>query len=112
MHADEAIAILRSRPEGLHHDEILRRKALYGPNKLKASHKINPLLIFFEQFKDFLIIILLLATIISLLIGETLDGMVILGIVLLCALLGFFQEFRSEKAVDALKKWLLRQPMS
>jgi magnesium-transporting ATPase (P-type) len=104
MDTDEALVILKSGPNGLNKDEISLRKAVYGPNRIKTAHKINPLLIFLKQFKDFLIIILLVATVISLLIGETLDGIVVLGIVILCAFLGFFQEFRSEKTVEALKK--------
>ncbi|MGA1791777.1 MAG: calcium-translocating P-type ATPase, SERCA-type [bacterium] len=101
---DETLSILETTPDGLNAEEVLHRRSLHGPNQIKITRKISPLFIFLKQFKDFLIIILLLATIVSLMIGETLDGMVILGIVLLCALLGFIQEFRSEKAVEALKK--------
>lgn len=101
---DETLSILKTTPDGLNAEEVLDRRSLHGPNQIKITHKINPLFIFLKQFKDFLISILLLATIVSLMIGEILDGMVILGIVVLCALLGFIQEFRSERAVEALKK--------
>jgi len=104
LDASESLALLESNPRGLDKEEIARRKSVHGPNQIQQPHKINPFFIFLGQFKDFLIIILLAATLVSLLIGATLDGVVILVIVILCALLGFFQEYRSEKAVEALKR--------
>ncbi|MGA1843466.1 MAG: calcium-translocating P-type ATPase, SERCA-type [bacterium] len=104
LDASESLAVLKSNPRGLDKEEVARRRSLYGPNRIHQPRTINPLLIFLGQFKDFLIIILLAATVVSLLIGETLDGMVILVIVILCAFLGFFQEYRSERAVEALKR--------
>jgi Ca2+-transporting ATPase len=96
--------ILKTSEKGLTQKEAEKKLVKYGPNKLKEEAKTPPLKIFLSQFKDFLILILLLATIISFLLGETIDAVIILIIVILSAVLGFVQEFRSQKAVEALKK--------
>ncbi len=100
----QVLADLGTSKSGLAHDEAVQRLAQHGPNELVSKKKISPIKIFFEQFKDFLIIILLVATVISLVIGETLDAIVIMVIVVFAAGLGFVQEFRAEKAMEALKK--------
>lgn len=100
----KVFGVLNSSPDGLKGEDVSVRQARFGPNRLQQTHEISPWLIFLEQFKDVLIIILIFATVVSLLIGETLDAVVIFSIVVLCALLGFFQEYRSEKAVEALKR--------
>jgi Ca2+-transporting ATPase len=89
--------------EGLSRAEAARRLEKYGPNILKEEKKISPWEIFFGQFKNFLIILLIVATVISLFLGETLDAIVIFAIVIASAVLGFYQEFRAEKAMEALK---------
>ena len=68
------------------------------------KEKISALKIFIDQFKNFLIIILLAATVISAFIGEWLDAIVIFVIVIACAILGLYQEYKAEKAVEALKR--------
>lgn len=95
---------LKTDQEGLTGKEAEERLAEYGPNKLEAKEKTSPLTILVEQFKDFLILILLVATGVSFLLGEVLDGIIILIIVVLSAILGFIQEYRSQKAIEALKK--------
>lgn len=104
LDSSQVLADLGSNKSGLAPDEAVLRLAQYGHNELVSKKKISPIKIFFEQFKDFLIIILLVATAISLVIGETLDAIVIMVIVVFAAGLGFIQEFRAEKAMDALKK--------
>jgi len=101
---DEIFETLGSRPEGLEESEARRRLALYGPNELRQEKKLSPLKIFFEQFTSFLILILLAATAISLGVGEVVDAIAIFAIVLLSAVLGFFQEYRAEQALEALKE--------
>lgn len=74
----------------------------YGKNKLKAQKKNTWFKTLISQFKDLMIIILIASTIISFLMGEISEGIAILAIILLNGLLGFFQEMRTEKAMEAL----------
>ena len=86
----------------------------YGPNKLSEKKRISPWEIFFNQFKNFLIIILLVAAALTFLVyffgdqerSDLIEGGLILAIVLMIAVLGFIQEYRAEKAIDALKNLL------
>ena len=89
---------------GLSGQEAKARLIKFGPNKLKEAKKVSILGLFLEQFKSFLIFILLLATVISMLVGEVVEGLIILAIVMISAVLGFIQNFRAEKAMQALKK--------
>ncbi|HMK44843.1 MAG TPA: cation-translocating P-type ATPase [Dissulfurispiraceae bacterium] len=91
---------------GLSPEEIANRHAVYGPNKLKQEARSAPFVLFLNQFKNYLVIILLVATVLSAMVGELLDAVLILIIVLFCAVLGFVQEYRAERALDALKKML------
>ena len=100
----EAISELRSNPSGLREEEAKSRLGRFGYNELEPEKKPSPLAIFFRQFKNILVVILLAATVISFALGETVDAVVILGIVLAVSLLGFFQEYRAERALEALKK--------
>ncbi|MDD4182807.1 MAG: calcium-transporting P-type ATPase, PMR1-type [Candidatus Omnitrophica bacterium] len=76
----------------------------FGPNQLEEKKKISPWEIFFEQFKDFIILILIGAAIVSGFLGEWIDAAAIIAIVILNAILGFIQEYRAEKSLAALKK--------
>jgi len=91
---------------GLTDDEVKRRLEKYGYNELKKEEKVSPFTIFINQFKNILIIILLIATVLSALVGEIVDAGLILVIVVFCAVLGFVQEYRAEQALEALKKML------
>jgi len=91
---------------GLSEDEVKSRLEKYGYNELKKEEKISPLILFFNQFKNILIIILLIAIVLSALVGETVDAVIIAVIVVFCAVLGFIQEYRAERALEALKKML------
>src|SRR5512136_1981131 len=91
---------------GLSGDEAARRLAQYGPNKLKKEDRVSPWSIFLGQFKNILIIILLIATALSAAVGEIFDAALILVIVIFCAVLGFIQEYRAERALEALKKMI------
>jgi Ca2+-transporting ATPase len=92
--------------KGLAEDEVKTRLEKYGYNELKKEEKISPFTLFINQFKNILIIILLIATVLSALVGETFDAGLILVIVVFCAVLGFIQEYRAERALEALKKML------
>ncbi|MFP3867733.1 MAG: cation-translocating P-type ATPase [Desulfobacteraceae bacterium] len=100
----EVFAALGTGPEGLDTARVEVRQMQYGPNELVSGHKIPLFGLFLHQFKNILILILLAATVISLLLGETLDAMVIFAIVLASTILGFIQEYRAERAVQALKQ--------
>jgi Ca2+-transporting ATPase len=92
--------------KGLSDDEVKRRIEKYGYNELKKEEGISPFMLFINQFKNILIIILLIATVLSALVGEIFDAALILVIVVFCAVLGFIQEYRAERALEALKKML------
>ena len=79
-------------------------KKKYGENKIQSKNKINPWKIFFEQFKSFLILILLFAIVISIIMWEWVDAIVIAVIVILNSILGFVQEYNAEKSIESLKQ--------
>ena len=80
------------------------RLVQYGPNELQAAHRISPWEILLEQFKNVLILILLGATAISLFLGHGVESIVIAVIVLFAVVLGFVQEYRAERAIEALRQ--------
>lgn len=94
---------------GLSALEVTRRVEKYGRNILERKKKISPWKIFFEQFNDFLILILLGAAVISLILGlveeggSITEGLLILFIVFAIALVGFLNEYKAEKTIEALK---------
>lgn len=92
--------------KGLTEEEVRTRLEKYGYNELKKEEGISPFTLFINQFKNILIIILLIATVLSALVGETFDAALILVIVVFCAVLGFIQEYRAERALEALKRML------
>lgn len=92
--------------KGLSEKESKKRLDKYGLNEIKEKEKTGPLELFVNQFKQYLIVILIFAIIISLFLGETSDAILISVIVLGNALLGFFQEYKAEKSIESLKKYL------
>lgn len=106
MSPEETLRQLGSTQEGLSQAEAQERLKKYGLNELRKERKASPVKMFLEQFADVLMVILLAAISLSIAIGELLDALVILAIVLATAILGFVQEFRSEKAVEILKKMI------
>jgi len=93
-----------SSSHGLSQEKAQKRLAQFGPNELVKKEQISPWAIFLEQFKSFLIIILLIATVLSAIVGEVADAILIGVIVFFAAGLGFVQEYRAEQAMEALKK--------
>ena len=88
---------------GLSSSEARKRQEQYGLNEITRTNKISAFKIFFAQFNDFITWVLIGATIISGLMGDIADAITICVIVVLNAVLGFIQEFRTEKSLDALK---------
>lgn len=89
---------------GLSTNEAKIRLNKFGPNALQKTKGPSALFIFISQFKDFLVIILLIAALISFVLGEKIDAGMIMIIVFINSLVGFIQEYRVEKAVEHLKK--------
>jgi len=110
LNKENILLEFNSSNQGLTSREAEKHLTSFGPNKLKEAKKISIISLFLEQFKSFLIMILLAATAISISIGEYVEGMVILAIVVMSAVLGFIQNFRAEKALQSLKKML--QPVA
>ena len=106
MSIDEVLLILNTSLKGLSEEEAKARLEKHGPNELTTREKVSPLKIFLNQFKNILILILISATLLSLATGHDIDALVILVIVFVSAILGFYQEYRAEKALEALKKML------
>jgi len=104
MKVEDLIQALKTGRQGLSEEEAKHRLEEIGPNELREIKKITPLEIFLRQFKSFLVIILLIATAISAFLGEFNDALVIAIIVLLNAVLGFAQEYRAERSMEALKR--------
>ncbi len=102
--AQEAISELNVTSKGLTSQQAQERLEQYGPNELKKEKGKSPLKLLLGQFTDILMIILLIAIGLSFAVGEVTDAAIILAIVIASATLGFTQEYRSEKAVEALKK--------
>ncbi len=101
---DKVFIDLGSSPHGLSSEEAQNRLQKYGHNLLKEKKKKTHLIMFLDQFNDFLILVLIAAAVISGIIGELSDTVAIVVIVILNAILGFVQEYRAEKAMAALKK--------
>ena len=104
LSADEAMARLDSRSGGLSHEEVASRLEKYGHNELEGDDSVSPWRLLLEQFKNVLIIILLVAVALSAFLGEVTDAIVIFIIILFAAGLGFFQEYRAGRAIQALKR--------
>ena len=104
LSAGEVMAQLHSAATGLSGAEAAQRLATNGPNELKEGKRISPLQIFLGQFKSLIIWILIVAGVISGVLGEVVDALAILAIVVLNAVIGFYQEFSAEKSIAALKK--------
>lgn len=90
--------------KGLANGEAEKRLRTYGANQIEKQATISPLKIFIAQFTDFMVLVLIGATLISGMLGEYADAITILIIVIINAILGFVQEFRAEKSMEALKK--------
>jgi len=100
---NEVVTELSSSLQGISSAEARKRLLEYGPNELEEKKKKPPFFLFLDQFKNFMILVLIAAAIISGLIGEFKDTVAIVVIVVLNAVVGFIQEYRAEKSMEALK---------
>jgi len=104
LETSKVIETLGSSADGISSAEAEKRLREYGPNLLKEKKKKTPFVMFLDQFRDFMILVLIAAAIVSGIIGELTDTIAIVVIVALNAVIGFVQEYRAEKAMEALKK--------
>lgn len=100
----EVYAKLSTSESGLSDKEAQLRLERYGYNELKEKKKVTSLQLFINQFKNFLIFILIIAMLVSLFLGEIIDAAAIGTILMLNAFFGFYQERKAEHALEALKK--------
>ena len=101
---DEVMQKLGSSAQGLSADEVRTRLLEHGPNELTETARKSVLMMFLDQFKDFMILVLIAAAAISGIIGDASDTIAIIVIVVLNAVIGFVQEYRAEKAMQLLMK--------
>ena len=108
---EEVVQVLASDlTSGLSTEETTNRLKKYGHNQLKEKKIRSPIRIFFEQFENFIVWVLIGAALVSGFLGEWIDAVAIVAIVTLNSVLGFIQEYRAEKALEGLKK--LSSPFS
>lgn len=101
--------LLDSSEEGLSEKEAGVRAQKYGLNEIKAKERRTGLEILLSQFTNSLVIILIIASIIAYFLGEKIESLVITSIVILNAIVGFLQEYHAERALRALKKYLINR---
>jgi Ca2+-transporting ATPase len=104
LSVDKLFEKLSSTSAGLSTAEAASRLEVYGPNRIQAERRAGPWKLLFEQFKNVLIIILLIATALSAFLGHGIEAIAIAVIVLFAVLLGFVQEFKAERAIEALRE--------
>ena len=104
LSVEDAMKETGSGPKGLSRSEAEKKLQQFGPNELQEAKRKSIAGILISQFKDLMILILLGAAIISGIVGDLTDTIIILIIVILNAIIGFFQEYRAEKAMQALKQ--------
>lgn len=101
---DQLIETLHTSPQGLSFDEVVVRRASYGPNVVVRQREMAIFRQFLRQLKNPLIIILLIASVLSIFLGELIDSLIIIVIVILSVFIDFFQEYRAGRAVELLKE--------
>lgn len=97
--------------DGLSQQDAEQRLQQYGPNRLRPAQKKGPLARFLTQFHNVLIYVLIGAGLVTALLGHWVDSGVILGVVVINAIIGFIQEGKAEKALDAIRNMLSQQAM-
>ncbi len=100
---EEIYSVTRSSEQGLSTQEAAERLRQDGPNSMTEHAKRPAYMLFLAQFADFMILVLIGAAVISIVLGDAIDAYVIIGIVIINAVIGYVQESRAEKAMEALK---------
>ena len=108
--ASDCLNLLSTSEDGLTIEQVEERREKVGLNQLVEGQQVSLLTIFLNQFRDFMIIVLLAATLISGLLGEYMDAITIVAIIILNGILGFIQEVKAERSLAALKE--LTAPMA
>jgi P-type Mg2+ transporter len=103
MSAEDALSSLQSDPSGLTDTEAALRLRQYGENTIRAKGKTGPVLLFLDQFKNPIMLILILATAISGLTGDWLDSLIIMAIIIASVILSFLQEYSASHAIEELR---------
>ncbi|MBE0599330.1 MAG: HAD-IC family P-type ATPase, partial [Desulfuromonadales bacterium] len=104
--AEEVLHTLQSDRGGLTEEQVRQRLVEYGPNRLRQEKGPGPLARFLAQFNNILIYILLAAAVVSGVLGEWIDMWVIVAVVLIIAVIGFFQEGKAEQALESIRRML------
>lgn len=105
LSADRVLEVLGADARiGLSAEEARRRRARFGPNQLEDARGVSPAALFLKQFQDFMVAVLVGAAAVSAALGEWLDAAAVAVIVVLNGVLGFMQEYRAERSLEALKK--------
>lgn len=104
LSGEECLVSLKSQRTGLSTTEAENRLLQHGANRIQERKRVPPWKMFLLQFTDFMILVLIAAAVLSGFLGDLTDAWIILVIVLLNAIVGFIQEYRAEKAIDALRK--------
>ncbi|WP_367344200.1 cation-translocating P-type ATPase [Methanomethylovorans sp.] len=106
MRTEEVLLELKSSPGGLSNEEAKKRLIRYGPNQLEEKNRITPWKVLVKQLTNVIVWVLAAAAIISLMAHEVINFWAIIGIILFVIFMGFLQEYRAEKAMEALKKFV------
>lgn len=101
---EELFKELESSQEGLSQTEAQNRLAQYGLNEIASGRRRTALQIFFSQFKDFMILILIIAAVVAGVVGDLTDTLIIAIVVIFNAVIGFVQEYQAQRAIEALKE--------
>jgi magnesium-transporting ATPase (P-type) len=107
--AEAAVAQLQSSPQGLSTDEAAKRLEADGPNRLPAGKTRSLFARVFAQFNNLLIYVLLASALVTIVLGHALDAVVIFAVVVINAAIGFIQEGRAEKSLEAIRAMLTRE---
>ena len=105
LEKEDILKKLNTSLNGLSDEEARRRIKEFGPNEIERKKRFVGIKIFLNQFKDVFILILLVATLISFLFGEKINGITISSIIFLIILMGFVQEYKSEKTLELMQKY-------